>query len=271
MASIYEFLNYRDYLTRWIETQPNGGRGLKGHFARLLGVSSTLVSFILSGRKPLSMEQASELADFIGLNESETDYLFLLVERERAGNFKLKEKLDKRIRGAQAQARKIGRRVKKDAELADEMKAIYYSSWVYTGIRNLVAIDDFRDASAIARRLNLPIATVSKALQFLLEHGLCEEKEGLIRVGLTYTHVDSDSLYVNKHSQNWRLRGFTIMDQKDEADLFFTCPMSLSKEDAERVRAMVLKYIQEILAVMRPSPSEVVRCLNIDWFNYQSS
>lgn len=268
MVSIYEFNSYREYLAKWIESQPNGGRGLKGHFAKVLGVSSTLVSFILSGRKPLALEQASELADFIGLSETETDYFFLLVEKERAGNFRLREKLEKRIRHAQDQARKIAKRVRKDAELSDELKAIYYSSWVFTGVRNLVATDTFRDAAEIARRLNLPLATVTKALRFLLENKLCLEERGQIQVGPTYTHVDADSPYVNKHSQNWRLRGFTIMDQRNDSDIFYTCPMSLSQKDAEVIRAMLLKYIQEILAVMRPSPSETIRCLNIDWFEY---
>lgn len=268
MVTIYEHTNYREFLNGWISSQPNGGRGLKGQMAKHLGISSTLISFILSGTKPLSMEQGSELADFVGLNEAETDYFFLLVEKERAGTVKLREKLDRRIKMAQEQARKVARRVKKDVELSDELKAIYYSSWLNTGIRNLIATPGNHDAAEISRRLNIPVTTAIKTLKFLVENGLCIEKDGKLLVGPTYTHVDSDSPFVIKHSQNWRLRGFTVMDQKKESDIFYTCPMSLSKEDAEKVRSMILKYIQEILSIMRPSPSETVRCLNIDWFEY---
>ena len=241
---------------------------MKGIFAKTLNVSSTLISFILNGKKPLSLEHASDLADFLGLNDSESDFLFLLVEKERAGHFRLKKKIERKIELAQAQSKKIGRRVQKDAELSDDLKAIYYSSWIFTAVRNLVALGEFKDAQSIARRLNLPLSSITRALQFLLENRLCIEQKGLLLVGPTYTHVDSDSPYVNKHRQNWRLRGFTMMEQKNESDIFYTSPMSVSHADAEKVRSMILNYIQEILAVMRPSPSEKVCCLNIDWFEY---
>ena len=268
MPSIYEFRSYHEYLSGWIAGQPNKGRGLKSQMALKLGVSSTLISFILSGRNPLTLEQASDIADFVGLNESETDYLFLLVEFERAGTHRLKTKLERRMTAAQIQSKKVTKRLKKDVKLSDELKAIYYSSWSYTGIRNLVATGEYKDAASLARRLNTPLSTVNRTLQFLIENRLCIERDGHLATGPTYTHVDSDSPFVNKHRQNWRLRGFTMMEQKNEADLFYVSPMSISIADAEKVRAMILQMIQDVVEVMRPSPSEKVCCLNIDWFEY---
>lgn len=268
MIAIFDFTNYREYLKAWIADKPQGGRGVKGQFARALNSSSTLVSLLLNGTKPMNLEQASDLADFMGLNESESDYFFLLVEYERAGHHRLQTKLLKKIQQAQQQARKISARVKKDIALTDEQNAVYYSSWVFTGIRNLVATHDYKDAAQLAQRLHLPVATVMRALHFLLEHSLIAQKDGKLIVGPTYTHIDSDSPYVNKHRQNWRLRGFTMMEQKNESDVFYSCPMSISAEDAEQIRKKILAHIQDILAVMRPSPSEKVHCLNIDWFEY---
>lgn len=267
-VSIYDFSSSYEYLAEWIASRPNSGRGIKGQFAKVLGVSSTLISFILSGKKTATLEQASDLADFMGLNEAETDFLFLLIELERANHHRLRTKLKRKVNQALLQSKKISVRVKKDIELSEEKKAIYYSSWIYTATRNLVATGVYRDALEIARRLNVSQVTVSKALHFLLENGLCEEKNGQIVVGPTYTHVDSDSPHVNKHRQNWRLLGFSMMEQKNEKDIFYTSPMSLSEVDAEKVRGMILKYIDEVLAVMRPSPSEKVYCLNMDWFEF---
>lgn len=58
------------------------------------------------------------------------------------------------------------------------------------------------------------------------------------------------------------------MDLKADTDLFYTCPMSLSAEATLQVRELLLKSIQEALKIVGPSPSEEVRCLNIDWFSY---
>lgn len=269
MVSIFDFNSYREYLAAWIQAQPNKGRGIKGQLARTLNVSPTLISFVLNGSKLLTLEQASDLADFIGLNETECDYLLILVEFERAGHHRLRQKLARKINSAQEKAKKISSRVKKDMDLTDEQKTIYYSSWIYTGIRNLVAIGEFKDAGSIAKRLSLPLALVHKAIQFLLENGLCVERNGVLTLGpALYTHTDADSPHANKHRQNWRLFGLNVMDQKRESDLFYTCPMSLSDKDVQKIRGLILSYVQEILNIMKPSRSEKVCCLNIDWFEY---
>lgn len=268
MVSIYDFSSYQEYLGAWIRSQPRAGRGVKGQIAQRLKISPTLVSFLLSGKKSLTLEQASDLADFIGLNEFETDFLFLLVEHHRAGHFRLKHKLERKIQLSQEQSRRFSKRLKKDAELPDHLKAVYYSSWIYTALRNLVALRTDYDAATLAKRLHVPLPMVNKALSFLLENDLCREENGQLIVGPTYTHVDADSPYVNKHRQNWRIRGFTMMEQKNESDLFYTSPMSLSRADAENVRKLLLRTVQEVVEVMRPSPSEEVHCLNIDWFEY---
>lgn len=258
MGEIFDYVDCVKYLNDWIRLQPRGGRGFKSKFAHTLQVSSTMISFVLKGKKLLTLEQACDLAEFMGLSEAETDYFFLLVEYDRAGHHRLKQKLLRKINAAQKESKRLASRVKKDIDLSEELKATYYSSWVYTGLRNLVAAGEFKDVRSMARRLNLSQVAVTEALQFLLENRLCIEKGGLIEVGPAYTHVDADSPYVNRHRQNWRLRGLTMMDHKCDTDLFYSCPMSISQRDSEKIRDMVLGYIEEILAVMKPVPFHVV-------------
>lgn len=266
LISVYDFKDYREFLNTWIDNQ--GQRGLKGQLAEAAGVSSTLISLILKGDKQLSLEQASDLGDFLGMNDKEMDFFFLLVEYGRAGSHSLQQKLIKRIREQQEQAKKLSQRVKKDVELTDQEKAIYYSSWVYTGVRNLTATGQFNTVQSIADRLGISPAVAAKALDFLIANGLCKEEKGKILYGPTYMHVDSDSPFVTKHHQNWRLRGFQFMDQYNENNLYYTCPMSLSKEAAEQIRKMLPKFIEEVLQIMRPAASEEVYCFNMDWFKF---
>lgn len=266
MVSIYDFVDYRAFLGSWIEERGERSRGTQGKIAEACQISSTMVSLILKGEKHFSLEQATELADFIGLNDRESDYLFLLVEFGRAGTFKLQQRLKRRIADSQREARKISSRIKKDIELSDEIKSIYYSSWVHIGIRLLSALEQFHDPQAIAERLNLPPKVVSKSLEFLLENNLCKRAGGKISHGPTRTHVDADSPFVVKHHQNWRVRGFTQMDQFNESNLFFTGPMALSVEAAEEIRKLLPNVIDQVMKISGPSNSEKVCCLNLDWF-----
>ena len=84
----------------------------------------------------MSLELGAALADYLGLNELETDYLFLLIELARAGSFRLEQMLKRRISKAQSEARKLDVRLSKDTDLSDATKSGFDSNWIYSGIRN---------------------------------------------------------------------------------------------------------------------------------------
>jgi uncharacterized protein (TIGR02147 family) len=268
MLEIFEFSSYRKYLESWIEAQGERSYGLKGRIAQSLGISSSLLSQVLKGEKSLTSDQTSDLCDYLGLNELESDYLHLLVDKERAGNPRYREKIERKIRHLQKESQKIGRRVTKNKELTEEQKAIYYASWLYTGIRNLSAIEKFSHVDKIAEHLRCEPQVVTKVVRFLVENGLCREEGGKITYGPAVIHVDKESPFVNKHHQNWRLQALQNMEQKRESDLFFTSPMSLSVEAAAEIRKMLPAFIQAVMKIVGPSTSEKAVCLNIDWFEY---
>jgi uncharacterized protein (TIGR02147 family) len=268
MISVYDFQDYREFLKTWIASQASAGRGQAGLLAKAAGVSSTMISLVLKGDKQLHLEQASDIADAIGLSEPEGDYFFLLVEYGRAGSFRLQAKLLKKIKASQQQAQKISHRVKKDRELSEETKSIFYSSWIYTGLMNRIAIPGQTDIQSLAKSLQLPAVVVGKVVDFLIQHDLCQWKNGSLAYGSARTHLGSDSPHVLKHHQNWRVRSFPEMEKFSESNLFFTSPMSLSVSDAEKIRSLLPKYIEEVMKIVGPSPSEETYCWNMDWFKY---
>lgn len=268
MVSIYDFTDFRAYLKAWLAARPKRGRGESRRWAQKLGVSSTMISQVMSGGKPLSLELALELIEALGLSEREGDYFLLLVELDRAGSARLQARARKRIQAAQALAREISHRIQRDHELSPETKAIYYSSWHYTGIRNLTAVPGHQDAESIAERLRLSRVAVAQAIDFLLAHGLLvSNKTGLIP-GPAWTHLDARSPIVASHHRNWRLRACERTSAPTADDLFFTSPMSLSVEASAQIRKQVLALIEAAQKIAGPSDSEVVRCLNLDWFEY---
>lgn len=267
-VNIFEFSDYKEYFKSYVAQLPARGRGEFKRVAETLHVSSTMISQIFNGEKHLSMELTSDLSDYLHLNENETQYFFLLVDFARAGNFRLKNKLKIQIDKAQERAKSLDTRLKFEKELDDLSKATFYSSWIYSGIRMLTALPEMKNSEAIAERLQLPRTHVEKILEFLVKEKLIKQDSDKLEVGPRRTHVGASSPFVMKHHQNWRLMGFNKMQPMDPSNLFYTAPMSLSEEVANQIRAELPAFIEKINTWVGPAKSEVVRCLNIDWFEY---
>jgi len=166
------------------------------------------------------------------------------------------------------QAQRLETRLPKDRELGETEKGVFYSNWIYSAVRNLTALETYNSIQAIADYLKLPRSQVKQVVEFLLETGLCVPTPKGFRSGPKRTHVGASSPFVSRHHQNWRLKGFGQMDLKREDDLFYTGPMSLSRELEAKIRNDLLAFIEKMNKQIHPSRSEVVRCLNIDWFQY---
>ncbi len=266
--NVFEFRDYKVFLNHWIKEHPKGGRGQLKKMADYVGVSTTLISQVLKADKHFSMETAAEITEYIGLNNKETEYFLLLIEHQRAGAFKLKKILEKRLEREQSAGAQLKNRLKTDRQLSDDEKMQFYSSWMYSAIRILSAVPEMIDAKTISERLNIPLGLTSEIINFLLEKNLCVIENNKLTYGAYRTHIGKDSPFVVKHHQNWRLKGFQPMELRRDEDLFFTQPMALSKDAAEKIRLMLPGIIEQLHSIGGPSESEVVRCLNIDWFEY---
>ncbi|NJL23799.1 MAG: TIGR02147 family protein [Calothrix sp. SM1_5_4] len=264
---IFDYLDYKAYFNAWVESQQRE-RGEFRRVALALNVSSTLISQVFRGDKNLSMEMACELAEYLALNETEAEYLLLMVEHAKAGSFKLQQRLGRQLRRLQTDARRLEKRLKKDVTLSDSQRAIFYSSYVYSACRLLTDLPEYGSVDAIARHLNLPKNQVQRVVEFLLDNSLCVMKGDRLSMGPRRTHIGSDSPMVNKHHMNWRLLGFQKMLSHDENQAFFTGPMTLSHKVAEAIRKELPEIVSSIMARVEPSPSETSRCLNIDWFEF---
>jgi len=268
MQTIYNYNDYKEFLNDWVQNRPRAGHGEYRRMALHLGISTTMISQVFKAEKHLSLEMACELGEYLELSEEESEYFLLLVEYNRAGSHKLSKTLLNQIKKRQERARKLENRIKKDIVLDQETKAIYYSSWMYGGVRMLAALKEYNTAEEIAERLKVPRKMVQQILEFMVAHSMINIKNGKLEVGPTKTHLPSTDPLVSRHHQNWRLQGFQKMQMQNEDDFFLTAPIALSKEVADKIRQELPDFITKIQNMVTPSKSEVIRCLNIDWFEY---
>jgi uncharacterized protein (TIGR02147 family) len=264
-VTIFTFKDYKLFVNNWIQRQPQRGRGLIGEFGKATRTSTTLMSQIFRGKKNLSLDAAEAICARMGLTEIETQHFFLLVQYSQAKTKGLKEFLSKQIVESQKRALR-----KADNIALDEghNNSVFYSSWIYAGMRALTTLPQIRTAEDIAAYLQIPRVQVQKVLEFLVAQEFVAIEEGELVIGPRQPRIHADSPLVRMHHQNWRARGLEKMQMQNRKDLFYTGVMTISEVDAQQVRKRVGELIENVGQIVQETEGECTRCVNIDYFQW---
>lgn len=266
MTTIFNFYDYKEYVHQTVKLMPKRGRGHFGKMAIQLGTSSVTMSQIFRGERHLTLEQALDLAHFWGMNSLEQEYFFLMINYARAGTQKLKSVFMGQLKELQSKALKLKDRLSQDRKLDEAARSIFYSNWVYSGVRLSTSIDKLNTVESLAQNFQIPINEMKKITDFLLKCGLCINKNGLLEMGPQRTHLEADSPHVIRHHQNWRLKGFQKMEKNMSTDLFYTGPMALSKSAFKKIQLEIIQLLESARKHAVDSKSETLACLNVDIF-----
>lgn len=264
--SLFEIENYRKIINLKLNLYPNRGYGVLKKIAEYLSVNSTFISQVIHGSKNFSMEQASLVCDFFGFTEIERKYFLLILQLERAGNESLRNFLKAEISEIRKQANKLSSRLPADVVLSENDKAIFYSKWYFSAVRQMIAINNKSSVEEIATSLGLPRKIVGDSIEFLLRTGLCKKVGNAISLGPSRTHLESDSHYVKTHHMNWRSKAMDLFDQYHPTNLHYSSPMTITKKDAQKIRTLLLDCIEHVGKTVDNSESEEFFCINVDWF-----
>jgi len=230
-------------------------------------VNAALISQVINGPKDFTTEQVCELSKFWGLTALESEFFILLIQRDRAGTQNLKKFFSEKIETCRLQSAQIQKRVEIDHILSDEAKAIFYSSWAYSAARLLTEIPSFQSLDEISARLNLSRQKTAKILEFLVFNGLCERRDDKYILGPQRTHLEYGSPFLGRHHMNWRAQALQKTEAiREDDELMFTAPLTLSRRDVLALRERLLQVIGELSAVVKVSKSETLYCLNVDLF-----
>lgn len=265
--NIFDFSEYRKYLKTWLEESRASKTSNLTRLAEVAQVHPTFLSQVLGGSKDLSLEQAAFVSEFIGHTKLEQDYFFTPIQLERAGTIPLKNYWQEKKSAIEAEKNKLSQRFHKHKELTEEQRAIFYSSWIYVAVWACTAINNGQTLTEIAERFNISRDKAEEILSFLAQSGVCNESNGVYTIGDLHIHVPNESPHVIKHHTNWRMKAIQRMDNRDKVELFFTSPMSISREDFQKIRERLNLVIQDVVKIGKDSPAEDLVCLNIDFFN----
>ncbi len=264
---IFEYNNYKQCFIDWVQSQPRKGYGVYSRIAEHLGTNSVVVSQVFKSDRDLSMEQAAKLSRFMNLDLLETDYLLLLVQRDRAGAHELKQILTRQLNEIRARGQAIKNRIQHE-QLTDADKSIFYSSWYFIATWLAATLPEFSSMKSLSQHFRVPEHVLAEALRFLLEKGLLVKNGNRFEFGTNVIHVPHDSPFAIKHHMNWRMKALRAMDQKNDVNLHYSASMVMSEELQRKIREEIVQFIQAQTKNVAASESEKLVCLNIDFFNY---
>lgn len=267
MASVYEFIDYKLFLKKCIAQSEQ--RGFTTRLAEAAGCQRSYFSTVLSGNIHLLPEHLFGICEFLKLSNDESEYLFLVLDYNRAGNISFRSHLLKKIREKQLAWKDLKNRLKKDSipEAEDmSVRQFYYTSWVYSAIHIAVSIPMLGDIKQLSNYLGITEEMSFWHLEKLAQMGLVEKKGGRWGWKSGDLHLSKDSPWINNHHANWRMQAVSDLPQRRSESLHYSVIQSLSKEDLEALRFRIIEWIEEFKKIASPSRSEELICLNIDFF-----
>lgn len=265
--SIFDFDSYKDFLKYRIKAMPGGGHGELRRMALHLRIHTTRMSQIYRGKEHFSPEQAADLCLYLGLNQTETEYFLCLLQLERAGSKSLKQALHRQLQGYRRNSQEIVHRVQRDKVLSEEEKSVFYSDWIYSGVRLATSLKEFQTLDSLSARFEIPREKLRGILDFLVSTGLCMIEGDRYQMGPRSTHIEASSRLVNRHHANWRLKALSNHETLNERELAYTCPVSLSASDHVGIRKSLLDFVEGFnKRVSASTPEQKLSCLCIDWF-----
>jgi uncharacterized protein (TIGR02147 family) len=260
--------NTQKTLASWLGDQ----RGVRSKLSRHLGVRPSFISQLTAGKNQLTLEQALKVALFFHLNQKQTDYWLDLVSLERSGTHELKGYLERRAERSRNALNRINDRLRaqtSDSAMNKDEQARYYSSWLFGAVHILTTIPEYQSAASISKRLRISDEDLKPVLRFLKECGLIAiSPNGTCKATLKRMHLDSESPWILSHHAHWRARAVDSLNrQPNRRGIHFSSAMTLSREDASRIREELLKMLQSIEARLPASAEEECMVLNLDWFS----
>jgi len=264
-SSLYEHTDYKRYLLGRLPVK-GAERGARQRLAQHLNCQPAYISQVLNGDAHFSLEHGALIDDFLEHTAKESRYFMLLVHLGRAGSARLRNHYLQQVEAIRADRQQVSERVQAESSISTERSYRYYSAWHYSAIHILLMIPRLREKRAIADFLKLPLAVVSEALEFLVEAGLANEQKGKYSPVVSRLHLGSQSDMIQKHHLNWRVRSMVAIDTKDPLGLHYSGPIAVSRENAEKLRTVLLQAIERMEPILAEPGEEEGYGVGIDFF-----
>ncbi len=261
------YLDYRSYLKDKLKSIRQSHQLTQKDFAKHIVCQPAYVSRILKGQADLSLEQADATTEFLQLSDQKSEYFMLLVQYERAGRARYKDKLKKKLDIIKRKALNADQTFKASKSLSQDISSTYYSDWYYAAIHLMLTIPQIRTPKKIAAYLGLSVETVESVLDFLHKAKIVTKIGGEYLQNTDSFYLKKDSLMSQTAHRYWRLLELNSLIQPKEDDFHFSSIVTMSKKDVPLLKQKILDCIEGFRSVIKDSKEEDMFCYTFDLFS----
>ena len=257
--------SYKQVFKRLID-ESDVPRGQVSKLADFIGCQRSYLSQALHGKAHLNKDQVWAACQYFGLNDLERKYQGLLYDHDRASTPGFRKQIEVDLQQLRSEFERIAHRFQQSSEFSPEQANFYYLSWIPSALHILSSIPEFQNLEKMSQRLGLNSGLTRAHMEKLAEMGLVELTKDHWKFAGSSKFVPKESPYVTLHHQNWRAKAIDESRDPLSDGLHFTLVQSMSRNDFARVKAMILKLIEEEKRVADPSEPEALTALTLDFF-----
>ncbi len=276
MKSLFEFKDYKEYLRAHIKSHATT-YGYKTHLARAAGCQKSFLSTVLNGPNHLTPDHAAGISLFLKHDAHAEKFWMELVGLARAATPRLREMHLRTLARLKQDNEDFSRRISEKVAPAgktarEELRVKYYSRWYISALHILLTIPEFQSAVTLEKQVRerwaLTNAQMIDALTTLTELGLIarDPAKKTYRVLELSVHLPRTSPLNAVQNDQWRGRARAVELTQRERDFFYSGIYSLSRSDGERLRRLMIDFLEETRRIVGPSREEELVCVRCELF-----
>ena len=230
-------------------------------YARDLGIQVSNLSLVLNRKRGMSVKAASQIADRLGMNESEKNWFCTLVSKEHSRSVIARERA----------SNDIAKAIPLKTNVSPEVWNIV-GSWHYFAIMEFLRLPhQCQKPSSIAEALHLNEEDVTEALERLVNVGMLKEDQpGYVVTEAVHWSPDGIPSEVTRKAHDRILtKAKDALYQQSVSERDFTSMMfTLDPADLPEAKAEIRSFIQNFLQkYSNKSNAQKVYSLNVQLYN----
>ncbi len=255
MKSVFFYKNYSTFIKDWIE-QHSSTFGLLSQMAKAIECQNSHLTRVLKEEVHFTMDQAFRLSNFLQMTENESTFFLKIVEYERSGDRKFRERLKREMDQLKKDQENLSKRFDDKIIQSKEFESLYYSSWIWSAIHVITDIPVYQTSEAIAKRLCLEEKEVRSVLEKLETFGLVKRKAHQWIFSSGVIHLPKTSSMNSVQHGNWRSQAVLRSQSSENDDIHYSTVQAVSFEDRDKIKHLLFETIEHYRKIANPSTPE---------------